>query len=64
MLSNLRTEGMAAEDGPWLGGRSVPLGSVRHPGRQCTRSLGRLWSTAESVKWRSRRNCQWGRPAC
>jgi len=33
MLRNLRTEGMATEDGPWLSGRSVPLGSMLHPSR-------------------------------
>ena len=29
MLSNFGSEGMAAEGGPWLSGRSVPLGSMQ-----------------------------------
>ena len=29
--SNLRTEGMATEDGQWLSGRSVPRGPMLHP---------------------------------
>src|ERR1039458_6095518 len=33
MLSNLRTVGMAAEDGPRLNVRSVPLGCMHHPPR-------------------------------
>ncbi|MGO8870483.1 MAG: IS110 family transposase [Acidimicrobiales bacterium] len=36
ILKNLWTEGMAAEDGPWLSGRCVPLGSMLH--RRCRRS--------------------------
>ena len=34
ILNNLQTLGVAAEDGPWLGAGSVPLGSVVHAGRQ------------------------------
>jgi hypothetical protein len=33
MLSNLRTEGMAVEDGPRLSGRCVSLESMLHPPR-------------------------------
>jgi hypothetical protein len=44
MLSNLGTGGMAAEDGPWLRNRSIPLESMLHPRYWRSRKLHALVS--------------------
>jgi hypothetical protein len=43
MLWNLGTEGMAAEDGPWLRGSSAMLGLTIEPALVMLHSSGSNW---------------------